>query len=103
MRELEEEASIHCNDFSTPLNPVTKVFIPSQAPHKWCLHVFAAVCSDDSKPVAGDDALEAKFFDTMHVSRLSVVEGLESTICKALDVVTVADKRNELRQSDMSS
>lgn len=69
----------------------------------WRISVFAGICRTEFVPIAGDDALEAKFWETNCISKLDmVVDNLEQTIFTALTRLREEELGRRYLQNDKS-
>lgn len=82
MRELKEETGI--TEASLLPDPVDTKVISIDGRPGWKLHVFAGYQVGTKEPMALTDAADAAFCSTGHLSTLSIVDGLEVTVMKAM-------------------
>ncbi|CAN8071351.1 unnamed protein product [Agarophyton chilense] len=86
LRELLEETAIDSRHCRILPYPVDIALVPPQKP-LFRIYIFAGVCDPDVKLTAGDDAADVGFFRTDEIFSLSIVDGLESRVLKALTAV----------------
>ncbi|PXF43090.1 ADP-ribose pyrophosphatase [Gracilariopsis chorda] len=86
LRELLEETGIMSHQCHLLSQPIDIALVPSDKP-LYHIYVFAGVCDPQLEPIAGDDARDARFSRTDALSKLTLVNGLESRVLKALSAI----------------